>query len=279
LKRFATFVGIDQTGAVVGGVPKPLPAARLAPDGSLAIGKLAHADRASIVELAGTEADLAIVVDAVIGLPARCWRGNGADDVWALLGRTHRVPGYGRAAAESFFHPFIPSSRSRADAAAALPRRACEIAADANSVLTTRPYQKNVQTGTFRIWKDLTRDAARWVSLWPFEARRARPWLFEGYPSYVWTRVFGFARRSPARIRELAQRAATMGVRVNASRATLAAVAADADLADAVALAIGAACLQTSGRLVAPYRGFGRHLASARRAGRAREGWIMGVVP
>lgn len=273
--RFDTFLGVDQTGAVVGGRPRPLSAARLvrrADRWTLETALLRSASREDLLAFADDDAP-AIALDVVLGLPAPCWRGQPpfGDAVWELLRRTTETEGYGRLRAEAFFAAFAPPRGEP------LPRRPCEIVAKANSVLATRPFQKNVQTGTFRIWKDLTRGAAgheRWANLWPFDdvhAAPRRPWLFEGYPSFLWTRLFGFPRRSPARFAELIGRARALGVHVKVARSVLGEIETDADLADAAALAIGAACLDARGRLLRPFDAFAS-------AALTTEGWIMGVV-
>jgi hypothetical protein len=271
--RFTTFVGVDQTGAVVGGRPRPLPAVRLVRGDtrwSLESGSLAAASRDELLAFAADEAP-AIALDAVLGLPLACWQGEPpfVDSMWSLLGRASRTSGYGRAHAESFFASFTPVNGEK------LPRRACDTIAKANSILATRPFQKNVQTGTFRIWKDLTRDGVRWANLWPFDdvrtASKRRPWLFEGYPSFLWARLFGFQRRAPMRFAEVIVRARALGVDIAVTRALLARLTTDADLADAAVLAIGAACLDVRGRLFRPFARFSPLVTKT-------EGWIMGVT-
>src|SRR5690606_15146623 len=76
----------------------------------------------------------------------------------------------------------------------------------ANSVFQSRPYQKNIQTGTYRIWKDLTSGGpTRWANIWPFETERSElldaPWIFEGFPSLLWREVLGLPTRDLSRLR------------------------------------------------------------------------------
>ncbi len=282
---FEGFIGVDQTGAVrADGTPRPLRAAMLvrakgagsAPRARLVLADLPSASRGVFATWAAVEgvrfSRLAIVLDAVIGVPAACWPREAAgltsgDRPWALFARAAAQPGWGRAVGEAFFAELLPKGTTLE-----LPRRACEALAGANSVFVTRPFQKNVQTGTFRIWKDLAADGGpRWANFGAFDARaavRGAPWIYEGYPSLVWARVFGQRTRAPARFPEVLARAAAMSVVVDASAAVVRQVTASPDVADAAVLALGAACLDATrrGRLAAP--------ASAMDAG---EGWILGL--
>jgi len=249
---FRTYVGVDQTGAAVRGVPRPLPAAKLVRTRRglvLETATLRSASRSDLLAFADDAAP-ALVLDAVLGMPAACVPLADASELWELLARAHEVDGYGRAASEAFFARWA----SRED----LPRRPCDVLAKATSILATRPFQKNVQTGTFRVWKDLTREGSGWANVWPFDPpRRApgRPWLFEGYPSLLW-RLLGFPRRAPERLAEVLPGAPEVGP----------------DLADAIVLALGASRLDDRGALFAPWPTF-------RAEAKWAEGWIVGLAP
>lgn len=222
---------------------------------------------------------VAIVLDVVIGLPATCWpawaEGSGGDRPWSLFARAAATPGWGRPAGERFFETLLPGA-----SAATLPRRLCEHDAGANSVFLTRPFQKNVQTGTFRVWKDLAggEGGARWANVWAFDRRvavRSAPWIFEGYPSLLWSKVFGHRRRAPARFADVLAAARALGVEASACACAslVRHVAASPDVADAAVLALGAACLDVGGRLMVPFRAFETDVIPR------GEGWIAGLVP
>jgi hypothetical protein len=145
-----------------------------------------------------------------------------------------------------------------------LPRRKCELLAGANSIFQLRPYQRNIQTGTFRIWKDLGLEGRAWLNLWPFERapREDWPWMFEAFPSLFWREIFGCRSRAPSRVRK------TIQERITIRCADWKRIEQNADLADAAVLAAGACLLQNDGRL------FGKILPQMR-----REGWILGLEP
>lgn len=219
---------------------------------------------------------VAIVLDVVIGLPSTCWpswaTGEGGERPWSLFARAAETPGWGRPAGERFFETLRPRASSEP-----LPRRHCEREAGANSVFVTRPFQKNVQTGTFRVWKDLAGAGGgrRWANVWAFDRRvavRRAPWIFEGYPSLLWAEVFGHRRRAPARFGEVLSSAKALGVDARARAALVRRVAAAPDVADAAVLALGAACLDAEGRLMTPFRAFGTQVIPR------QEGWIAGLA-
>ena len=256
----------------------------LVPEGDgmrLALAALPSASRSALAAWAAEQGARlgrsAILLDAALGLPNGCWptgseRLAGGDRPWTLFARAAALPGFGRAAGERFFATLVP-----AEASARLPRRACEVLAGASSVFVTRPFQRNVQTGTHRIWKDLASGGEpRWANVWSFDAQtrvRGGPWLFEGYPSLLWARVFGERTRAPGRFAGVIERAAALGVNVTVSRARVREVSASPDLADAAVLALGAACLDRVGGLFTPLPGVA---AEALAPG---EGWIAGLAP
>ncbi len=283
MSAFSAYVGIDQTGAVrANGTPRPLRAAMFVREtGRLVTADLPSASQDVLSAWARDEgvpwSRLAILIDAVIGLPAACWPSwtealSGGDRPWSLFVRASGVPGWGRGPGTSWFSSLLERDPLTIPSAE-LPRRACEELAGANSVFLTRPFQKNVQTGTFRLWKDLASSPERWANVWAFDRRAVvrGPWLFEGYPSLLWWRVFGHRRRAPARFREVVAKAPSLGVAVRAGRALVSAIEASPDVADAAVLALGAACLDVEGRLLTPFRFFERDAISA------GEGWIVGL--
>lgn len=280
---FPLFIGIDQTGAAVRGgtAARPLPVCLLHRQGKLwrlrTLGQNGKRLRLSSFSPPALEKVLidsglssenlksaAIAIDCVLGLPelVEPMRAEGSAPFWQLLATMDREARYGRADAERYFAKWWRPDTIELR----YPQRRCEIHARSNSVFQVRPYQKNIQTGTYRIWVDSARHP-RWFHLWPFDEneREKLPWVFEGYPSFLWREVFGFRRREPAwlptKLREL-------GIVVDNARA----LAADADLADAAVLAVGAWSLQKQRRLWEPFPGF-RDIPERR-----REGWILGVT-
>lgn len=143
----------------------------------------------------------AIVLDSVIGLPQGSWpiRKKSADGVWKLFQKAAEEPAYGRAAGETFFKSFLKGTMNT-------PSRVCEKIANANSIFTTRPFQKNIQTGSFRSWRDLGKEK-KFLNLWPFETRASfdatRPWIFEGYPSWVWKNLLKTKKRSSENLKKI----------------------------------------------------------------------------
>lgn len=268
---FHAFIGIDQTGAVVKGLPKALPLAliRLS-DGAwmlethfenkpMMIGSFCKKSLLDICNKFSVQwsSSIAVLVDCVLGLPEAvippaAMRG-GRLDLWGLMQRTAQTPGFGRNPAEDFFKQFWNQLSSR------YPKRQCEDWADANSVFISRPYQKNIQTGTFRLWKEMSREEP-WLSIWPFEQREA-PVLIEGYPSYSWRKLFGFDERSPALLKSLTDR---LGVAWTEKELT-------EDQADAAILALTGFYLSQSNKLLNPLDNF----KSSTKA--FKEGWIAGL--
>lgn len=285
---FKTFVGVDQTGATLDGGKraKPLYACMLsAPDGRrgrwrLSPVPLASATRECLGEALsgiGRELDesVALVFDSVFGLPKKSWQARsrgGARELWKQLRATHEIEGFGRAASEKFFSRFRGANLELSR----LPRRPCELLSGANSVFTTRPFQKNIQTGTFRIWKDLASQPSKWCNFWPFETKTTElpraPWVFEGYPSLLWREVFGYRVRTRAEAARLLEAFSKMVGPIEQASVLARALSRDADLCDAAVLALGAAMLEHENRLWVPFKRF-REVR-----GIQHEGWILGLA-
>jgi len=285
---FDVVVGVDQTGAAVdgGAAARPLAVAVAVRTGERAWSIKAKARGAALklpsltpaevtallhsVRVKGLPEHTALLLDCVLGLPGDTTPRPGADALWAVMASSGQgdVDGvrFGMARAQRFFDGLLH--------AGGLPRRACEVACDATSVFQTRPFQKNVQTGTYRIWRDLTSSPARWLNLWPLETAPLpeAPWAFEAYPTWMWRTVFGVRTRDRSMLRLAVKMAGKRrGVTLTVDGWDV--VEADADVADAVVLAAGGVVLQHEGRLVAPFAGFAHHPC------REREGWIAGVIP
>lgn len=259
-------VGVDQSGAVrrIRGElrPVPLPAAFLHHEAGALSLELAALESLSLRAIQGAlgvekgakqgaevgdERRYLILLDCVLGLAERCFPLPAGGDRFTsdLFLEAHQSSGYGRAAAETFFAKLRPQGE--------LPVRDVERRVGANSVFLTRPYQKNIQTGTFRIWKDLGRslkEEGQWFRLWPHEAIAesgtgpTRPdvgdsvaWLAEGYPSWIWRDVLGSRHRDPELLAHVL-RGLRRGGKLRISTADLARVHRSQDWADAVVLAL-----------------------------------------
>jgi hypothetical protein len=277
---FQVFLGIDQTGAVIpgsGGLrARPLPWAALligndAPRLLLPSSRLKRFHLEEIesglhsmeIRLNRAEDAVAVLLDCVLGLPGESVRWDDA------LAELQRLPEkFGRAPAGQFFSSLLGKQRS-------IPTRLCEEWAGANSVFRDKPYQKNIQTGTFRLWRDLVTDPRRgeW-SIWPHSSPRSpepgRFTLFEGYPSLMWRHV---ARRSSRDPKFLSSWLKSQGIRF--SRADSLRFSTDADVADSVMLAASGWVLHRSRKLLEPYPGFFESEAFRLRG--KREGWIAGL--
>lgn len=194
----------------------------------------------------------AVLVDCVLGLPKSFphWQ--------SVLAELQNVTGpYGRVPAEEFFAALLRGIEP-------LPTRLCEDWARANSVFRSRPYQKNIQTGTYRIWRDLASDPRRteW-SIWPFNEAIQPFTLFEGYPSLMWRQLAKLPARQPQRLPSWLDQVGIAHTRSDALR-----VSGNPDLADAVMLAASGWILHRQQRLLQPFPGF-QH---------TQEGWIAGLV-
>lgn len=262
-----TYVGVDQTGAARAGGRRaaPLPVATLTAtaDGWRLVaardGRPTTWPTLAEEHAAGART---VFVDAVLGLPAAratAWGvPPGAEGVWALARRAaqHAERGpraFGRDVAAAFFAgcPEVGPDLREVDRAVG-----------AWSVFRTTPYQRNVQTGTYRILVDLGRATARWARLWPFEPPDDRPALVEAWPTAGW-RALGMPTRRPM---ALPARLEALGVRVDPTSADV--LARRPDHADAAVNAVHGALLAQAGCLALPETGRGVP---------SDEGWIAGV--
>ncbi len=186
------YLGIDQTGAVDGKKnPKPLPTCLLQ-DGQTQLFYLSSFNFASLKHsaMAIDAGNLEICIDCVIGLPQQiqvAWR--------EAVARTREVEGYGRSAAAEYFRNLGKGLR---------PPREVELKCRANSVFKELPFQKNIQTGTFRFWKDMANDPDWFYApMIPNEPGSGRIPVYEGYPSLSWKLLFGVKTRQPAELGRL----------------------------------------------------------------------------
>lgn len=279
---FQCFVGVDQTGAVrPDGVPHPLPCAILVGrDGewalqtvqrsgkSLSIPSFTHQALEELLATVHVHLDhrVAVLVDCVFGLPWQSWReaGERPGDVRALIRTCAFEQAYGRNASAAFF--------GRWNATTTFHRRECERVAGSNSLFQLQPAQKNIQTGTYRIWRDLAASGDEDLfSFWPFDALGSgRAWVFEGYPSFYWKNLFGCRSRSAAGLKKVFATVRGEGIPLRIKGK--AAMSRNPDLADAGVLALAGLMLQRRERLFQPFESF--PLFAPARA----EGWIAGVA-
>lgn len=195
--QFGQVVGVDQTGAVVASGPRkgefqPLYVARIELDRSLTTRRLVlKTERSSLSELIeqalALDARTWITIDAVLGLPRSVQLPGETLWDWVDLARVAKP---GRAGAEIFFEDLL-RARGIARAPGAPLLRRCEQLARAQSLFSPRPYQRNVQTGTLRVWKELAGLASvvrKQLGIWPWVDERGSPpvapkvILAEGYP-------------------------------------------------------------------------------------------------
>jgi len=230
------FLGIDQTGAIDNrGQPKPLAACVLIQN-ELRFFYLKKFNRRSLDEILGPKEieQLQICIDCVLGLPKELklsWR--------KVMQSTSKTPGYGRLHAQAFFKNLIHRY-----SLTKIPRREIEIVCHANSVFLEKPYQKNIQTGTFRFWKEMAEDPDWfYIPRLSGEKRRLRSSarykrlipIAEGYPSLAWRVLFKVKKREPeaffSRMRENFPE-------VKITRSNLKLLKNDSNLADAAVLAL-----------------------------------------
>jgi len=218
-----------------------------------------------------------VLVDAVLGLPFDITSQNHLQgDLRAALrdagqffvrrqreGLSHR----GRLAAEAYFEGLLKSLPGTQG----VPTREAERLAGANSVFLSRPYQKNVQTGTFRIWVEL----ARWLDEEtshqdvcfphhdPSTFISPQKWrVEESWPSLLWRTLLGVKVRSPKELGgALKSLEKSRKIRFFCDSENLEFCATHPDHADALVLALG-----------------GILLPESQQQGPPGEGWITGLV-
>ena len=286
--QFEIFVGIDQTGASLrGGVEaRPLPVAVVEKVGDgawlvthdpsgrpLRLAAFAPEEVERVLrESRGAKSSLgrhvAILADCVFGLPAATWPAKHAGNrgLWELFAHAAaHEGGYGLKPAAAYFANILARAGEQPER---YPVRECERLSGANSVFRTHPFQKNIQCGTYRIWRDLGRTRGQWLNFRYFtperEARSNKPWVFEAYPSLIWRELLMQRTRN---LSELGRALKANAPEVAIDEASLAHIERDADAADAAVLAVGGYLLQKK-RLL---------FADAPRKDEGKEGWIVGL--
>lgn len=264
--RSSIFLGVDQTGAVDRkGVPKALPLVVLAfrqRQWQLSAHWIPTLNAKVIKDITNTlvraeslMSDWVAVVDCVFGLPQSVFPKD--KKFRQILMQAKTSTGFGRKSAQEFFAPWTP------DVGAVIPQRQVEAQVGANSVLKVFPMQKNIQTGTYRIWKDLAEDPDWFCFPYLEKPQPGLCQMFEGYPSLSWKQLFNVKKREPQDIVKHVQKRFTEVKIDSASKAKL---TANADLADAAVLAL------------AGYHWVGLKKQVPQVSPRTRqEGWILGA--
>lgn len=142
-------------------------------------------------ELSKRKVPILVCLDCVIGLPASLgieWR--------TAVEMTASQIGFGRRPAQEFFSG-LSSHQGQ------FPRRSCELRLKANSVFQIYPFQKNIQTGTYRIWKDIAQNSRDFYAPVVESSPSSSIPIFEGYPSHSWKKIFGKNIRDPKSLTEL----------------------------------------------------------------------------
>jgi hypothetical protein len=289
---FSVFLGIDQTGAQVfrGQKAKPLKVClvqrrkqgwqvwtRDLSGKPLTLKSVTPSEIKNLLnqfEIPWPKNRLAILADCVLGLPQEVFpsesRGSSLENLWALflqtLNHSHEGNLFGLKVSESFFQKIL-AVKDR------IPKRYCEEISGSNSVFTTRPYQKNIQTGSYRIWRDLvTESSSPWLNVWPFvtpqDSLPGLPWIFEGYPSFFWSHFFNLSSRNS---RSLLTQLKSDNELQHFHFDSFDSLKDDPDLCDATVLAMSGILLQQRGLLLTPFPGFW-NLQKLR-----TEGWIAGI--
>lgn len=241
------YFGIDQTGAIDrNGIPKPLPACIIEKQNV----RFFYLKSLNLQEIkkhvsADNLKNVLICVDCVFGLPLelnKSW-----PEAMELL---QEFKNYGRQPAQDYF-------RALGDEKILL--RQVEVLCNANSVFKEKPFQKNIQTGTYRIWKDLLLNKNNFYvpALKAREHKDQLP-LFEGYPSYSWKLILDSSQRRPNEISKLLKK---FKIKLNWNSTLQREVTKDPNLADALLLALTISKYRAQGLKQKPHP----------------EGWILGA--
>ena len=314
------YLGVDQTGAVIkrsgGSVYRPLPAVIALPGNTRTIQILVasrHQKQSGLVAFEPAEIvalvepyfevprDILVLADCVFGLPSNMRRGNASLRQLMERAATHDSAAsepLGRQRSAAFFRNILKEFRPDRHGDEKWPLRRCEQLASSNSVFQELPFQKNIQSGTYRIWCDLGRSLRKTnchaVRFWPHdfttghhasdtnEARNMRAagagqimTIAEGYPSLYWKTYFGARTRRPEDLQILAT-AALKNLGWSLTCPHWEAITNDPNTADAAVLALAAFIMQSSSEL------FQRSLSCGPNSSAAVfhadfEGWIAGV--
>ncbi len=203
-KSIDYIIGVDQTGAIKSsGKPKALPACilkvekrnnKFIENKSKGLGfNLQSLERDKLISFLkeiGVDfqaSKILVAVDSVLGLPKSFSKTkNPKKYLYEKFQDAGSTAFYGFKEAEKYFNTLLKKKYESLDEH---PRRKVETQLNANSVFRSRPFQKNIQTGTFRIWKDLSSYAFNEFLLWPHDLivfEKGIPVFVEAYPSLAW---------------------------------------------------------------------------------------------
>ncbi|MCE3009948.1 MAG: hypothetical protein LW875_04995 [Proteobacteria bacterium] len=289
---FNFILGVDQTGAQTSqGFAKPLPVAviyknsargwKLSVSQSKKSQKLAGLTRDSVLKLLHTMdlpgrdlTQVLIIVDSVLGLPKKVWDQqsftsiSAPENLFQLFRKASEFSlkdnSYGLETSKAFFEGLRKGLVKEP--------RVAEKLAGANSLFNFTPYQKNIATGTFRIWKDLGSSEEPWFQIAGFDSVQshvqAGAWISEGYPSFVWKSLLGEKTRNPAKLADLLER--DYRDRLQFSQADLQLISKDSDLADSVVLALQGFILNEKSGVLDEFTRYKLQSLEG-------EGWILGL--
>ena len=185
---FNQIVGIDQTGALDSrGRFRPLYSVTLRLDarGSILSHVIEFLPNLDLSRWRNSPCRTLILVDAVLGLPELLWQKK--EKIRDLFSLTKGLTQFGMKGGEAFFSNLYQERSGKKLAAQLSPTefRKCDLIHGAHSLFRSKPYQRNVQTGTLRVWHELSRQNLDDVAIWPFDrvTRDAQLVLVEGYPT------------------------------------------------------------------------------------------------
>jgi len=195
LSRFKAVVGVDQTGAKgAKGQARPLPAALLFPKkgtwvlkAPLSLNDFTKKGIEQMIEHKDGRVpwkDVLVVADCVLGLPKKIVGRASPLKILrqAMIGAGQKSE-IGLKAGEVFFEEHFKGSRHLNDLEVL---REQEKFLGCLSVFKNKPFQRNVQTGTYRIWSDLGKEKDFLnFNIWPYEKNQNKAFLCEGYPAYA----------------------------------------------------------------------------------------------
>lgn len=218
------YLGVDQTGAIdSNGKPHPLPACLIRKN-SVSFFYLASFSKEEMFKkIKPSDAEnLLICVDCVLGLPKELrltWRN--------ALKKIKKTKHYGRQAAIDFFGKIGKGQ---------IIKRKIEILCQANSVFAEKPYQKNIQTGTFRIWKDISiHELDFYAPVLENQITSEQIAIYEGYPTLSWRLLFKSTTRQPKNLTKFIK---GKKILLEWTRKHQSSVDLDSNLADAFVLAL-----------------------------------------
>ncbi|MEY4631421.1 MAG: hypothetical protein RIQ81_1541 [Pseudomonadota bacterium] len=241
------------------------------------------------------EADVAVLVDSVLGLPyAKNLHPFQLRDFFykAATHEKNSKEKPGRERAADFFDGLLRQYYKPTPSlgTAPFPRRICEAISGSNSVFQKHPFQKNIQSGTYRIWCDLGHalipgeDLTAEPSIWPHDHLQATRTasksmiIAEGYPSFYWRHLFSAPSRQPLNIESLTIHEFEKR-KLKLACDSWQVLKKDPDAADAAILALSAFLLDLNHELFPDLRESPAARQSRQLSQILVEGWIVAVTP